>query len=196
MRVSPLAASFVLLAFPAACAHDPSPAAARTCPSEWTAPPAVAPSLAPRDPSLRVVAHASASGTQDYECASTSADAGGALAWAFVGPSAVLADCSGVQFGRHFASEGGPAAPEWQASDGSFIVAKKIASEPPWEKGAVPWLLLQVTASSGSGALSGVAYVQRTRTVGGAMPQSGCDAAHVGSVAKVPYWADYWFLGR
>jgi hypothetical protein len=59
----------------------------------------------------------------------------------------------------------------------------------------VPWLLLQVTADGGSGALGGTRFVQRTGTAGGAAPSSGCDAAHAGAVMKVPYSADYWFLG-
>jgi hypothetical protein len=189
-----------------ACAHEePSPpphaaapvtTSAGACPAAWSAPPVVASSLVAPDPSLRVVAHVSATGTQNYRCGASAADGGSAFAWTFVGPEASLAGCDGASFGRHFASEGGAAAPKWQAPDGSFVVGKKVAAEPSTEAGAVPWLLLKVSASGGSGALGGVAYVQRTQTKGGVMPADGCDAAHAGSEAKVPYSADYWFLGH
>jgi hypothetical protein len=193
-----LAASAALLS--PACAHEaaaPSPAnSTPTCPATWTALPAVPPSLAPPDAALRVVLHAAAQGTQNYECASSSQDGGSALAWTLKGPDATLADCNGAPLGRHFASEAGAAAPKWEARDGSFVVAKKVAAAPSEDAAGVPLLLLQVTAGGGAGALSGVAYVQRTSTKGGVAPRDGCDAAHAGAVAKVSYSADYWFLGK
>jgi hypothetical protein len=114
--------------------------------------------------------------------------------WSPAGPEANLTSCDGSPFGTHMASEAGAAAPKWQASDGSFVVAKKAAAEPSPEPKSVPWLLLQVTSAGGSGALGGVSYVQRTQTKGGAAPADGCDATRVGAVVKVPYTADYWFL--
>ena len=36
-------------------------------------------------------------------------------------------------------------------------------------------------------------YIQRVNTTGGLAPTSGCDASTVGTVAKVPYTADYYF---
>jgi hypothetical protein len=170
-----------------------------SCPATWTTQAPVDPSLVPGNggPPLRVVAHASATGTQDYQCASSSNDAGGAaFAWVFLGPEASLMDCNGAPFGRHFATAAGAAAPEWQTPDGSFVVGKKTASTLSKEPGAVPWLLLEVTSSSGSGTLGAVTYVQRTGTKGGVMPSGGCDAAHASAMAKVPYSADYWFLGK
>jgi hypothetical protein len=184
----------------AACAHEETPPAAvvappapSTCPAPWGVPPAVDASLAPPS-GVRVVAHVAASGSQNYKCAPAAADAAAAFAWTFVGPEAVLTDCAGGSFGRHFASDAGP--PEWLAGDGSFALGKKVASIPSPTPGAVPWLLLQVAATGGAGTLTAAQYVQRVETKGGVMPSSGCDGANAGSVQKVPYTADYWFYGR
>jgi hypothetical protein len=189
---------FSLFSGLAGCTHEnvASAPARGACPAIWVSPPVLASALTPPESALHVVARVAAKGTQNYECTSSAGDAGGTFAWTFLGPEAVLADCNGAPAGRHFASEGGPAAPKWEAPDGSFVVGKKLAAEPSKEPGAVPWLLLQVASSGGSGAMQGIAYVQRTATSGGVMPTSGCDAAHAGTVAKVPYAADYWFLGR
>lgn len=189
----PLVVVFVL----PACAHEPAPPAsgAPTCPASWAAPPVVDPALTPPGNPLRVVAHAAATGTQNYQCASSSGDGGASFAWTLTGPEATLADCKGAALGRHFASEAGAAAPKWEAQDGSFVIGKKVAASPSKDAGAVPWLLVQTTSSGGTGVLSGVTYIQRTTTAGGVAP-GGCDAAHAGTVTKVPYTADYWFLGN
>ncbi|MGO8999817.1 MAG: DUF3455 domain-containing protein [Polyangiaceae bacterium] len=197
-RLGYLIGAFALLS-PACAREQPRPNATPTCPATWTTPPALPSSLLPPDRSLRVVARVSASGTQDYECGSQShgVDGGSAFAWTFVGPEATLTDCNAAPAGRHFASEAGATGPKWEARDGSFVVATKIAAEPSKDVGAVPWLLLKVTKrSDAAGTFSGVDYVQRTATAGGSAPASGCDASHTGAVAKVPYSADYWFLGR
>ncbi len=148
------------------------------------------PSLAPPQ-GLRLVAHASACGTQDYECAA-SPEAAGGFAWTLRGPEAMLAADNGAWFGRHYARDGAPA---WLAADGSFVVGKKAASVPSPNADAVPWLLLQVTATGGYGKLNAAKYVQRTGTKGGALPAVGCDAESAGALQKVPYSADYWFFG-
>src|ERR1700727_3103867 len=117
-RLLPLATSFVVV-FPA-CAHEAAPppvSAAPACPAAWTAPPATPASLVPPEPSLRVVLHVAAHGTQDYECTSSAKDGGSAFAWTLKGPEADLVDCNGAPLGRHFASEGGAAAPKWEARD-------------------------------------------------------------------------------
>ncbi len=179
----------------AGCAHEGTtapPASPGSCAtSRATAPPAVDPQLAP-PAGVRLVAHASACGTQNYECAA-SPDAEGGFAWTLRGPEAMLGADDGAWFGRHYARDGAPA---WLAADGSFVVGKKVASAPSSNAGAVPWLLLQVTATGGNGKLNAAAYVQRTGTSGGGAPASGCDAGSAGAVRKVPYSADYWFFGR
>jgi hypothetical protein len=43
------------------------------------------------------------------------------------------------------------------------------------------------------GRFSEISYVQRLSTVGGIAPSTGCDADHIGSIAQVPYTAQYVF---
>jgi Protein of unknown function (DUF3455) len=202
-RTLPLPASILILT---ACAQTPAPTPPSqptasmwpaTCPAGWTTPLAVPAGLVPPGPPLRVVGRASAKGTQNYRCSASPADGGeGAFGWTFIGPEATLADCNGATIGRHFASVNDGGSPKWQAEDGSFVVGKKIAAEPSGETGAVPWLLLE-GAGGGVGPLGAVSYIQRTATKGGAVPPLGCDQARAraGTVAKVPYTADYWFFG-
>ena len=45
----------------------------------------------------------------------------------------------------------------------------------------------------GSGAMSGVTYIQRVNTMGGVAPASACDAANAGAKQVVKYQADYIF---
>jgi hypothetical protein len=59
--------------------------------------------------------------------------------------------------------------------------------------GAVPWLLLQATSTSGSGVFTKVTYVQRLNTNGGKAPATGCDATSVSTETRVPYSGDYYF---
>jgi len=43
------------------------------------------------------------------------------------------------------------------------------------------------------GRFSDVTSIQRLSTVGGLAPTDGCDAAHISSIAQVPYTAQYVF---
>lgn len=163
------------------------------CPSAWTATPTVDPSLVP-DAGGAVIVHGAATGTQDYTCESTTTDAGTSYAWTFVGPEATLVDCSQVVIAHHFANDAG--SPEWQATDQSFVVGKKLVGfTPDGGSGSVPWLLLQATATSGSGALGTTTFVQRLNTDGGLAPSATCDGNNVGTTSKTPYSADYYFYG-
>jgi len=106
-------------------------------------------------PAPHVIAHASARGTQNYECATTTGDAGASYAWRFTGPSAKLFDCNGAPYGEHSASDGGPTAPVWRAADGSFVIGQKVAAESP--NGApIPWLRVKAVASGGCLPITGV----------------------------------------
>jgi hypothetical protein len=143
----------------------------------------------PADGSV-VLFHASASGTQNYACVRRG---DGATEWTLVGPTATLTDCRGTLAGRHFASARGSAYPEWQTTDGSYVVAKKTAAwRPEGGVASVPWLLLEAVDAGGPGPLGRTSYVQRVHTSGG-VPPGGCKE---GDATEVPYTAEYFFYGR
>jgi hypothetical protein len=123
-------------------------------------------------------------GVQIYACV----DGGGSFKWSFVAPEATLysLDDGGV-VGRHYAG------PTWQANNGSTVVGSVLARVAPPDPNAIPWLLLAAVAHDGPGLLSEVSYIQRLDTVGGKAPAAGCDAAHLGDEARVPYQAHYLF---
>lgn len=181
----------------------PSDGDAGGCPASWTVAPVVDPSIAVPDGGGGVLLHAQGVGTQNYKCmASTPSDAGAdaddagtTYAWTLTGPEADLKDCMMNKIGTHFASDAGASAPEWMTIDGTDVIAKKNAAYTPPDSGAVPWLLLQATAHSGTGTLSKVLYIQRVNTTGGKAPATGCDASAVGMTTKIAYTADYWFFG-
>ena len=127
---------------------------------------------------------ARASGFQVYVCR---ADAEGKPAWTLKAPDAQLFDQQGNVIGKHFAG------PTWQHNDGSEITAKMAAKIDAPDAGAIPWLLLNVTGHSGSGALSRVTTIQRIHTVGGLAPASGCRDSNRDAEFKSSYTADYYF---
>jgi len=124
-----------------------------------------------------------AEGAQVYEC---KAGADGKLAWAFREPIATLL-LDGKTVGRHYAG------PTWEHTDGSAVVAKAAGNAPAPDGKSIPWLKLEVTASRGSGTLSGVTTVQRINTVGG-KHEGACEKA--GAFHSAPYAADYVFLKK
>ena len=124
-----------------------------------------------------------AEGAQVYEC---KAGADGKLAWAFREPIATLL-IDGKTVGRHYAG------PTWEHTDGSAVVAKAAGNAPAPDGKSIPWLKLEVTASRGSGTLSGVTTVQRINTVGG-KHEGACEKA--GAFHSAPYAADYVFLKK
>ena len=134
-------------------------------------------------PGETVVATWHAEGAQVYEC---KAGADGKLAWTFREPiAALLAD--GKTVGRHYAG------PSWENADGSAVVGKAAGNAPGTTPKDIPWLKLEVVASRGSGALSGVTTVQRINTAGG-VHSGACDKA--GALHSAPYAADYVFLRK
>ena len=134
-------------------------------------------------PGETVVATWHAEGAQVYEC---KAGADGKLAWTFREPiAALLAD--GKTVGRHYAG------PSWENADGSAVVGKAAGNAPGTTPKDIPWLKLEVVASRGSGALSGVTTVQRINTVGG-RHDGACEKA--GAFFSAPYAADYVFLRK
>ena len=121
-------------------------------------------------------------GVQIYVC---SASPAGAAAWKLKAPEATLKDADGQSVVHHFAG------PSWQAADGSKVVGAMLSASPSPVQGAIPWLVVRATETTGSGILSHVAYVLRTQTKGGVAPAGEC---HVGSEVSVPYEANYIFF--
>jgi len=131
-----------------------------------------------------------ARGVQIYECRSRK-DQPATYEWAFIAPQATLFDTAGRKIGDHY--EG----PTWESDDGSRITGTlKARADAPTSNG-IPWLLLTATAAGNAkGAFSAVTSVQRVNTAGGMTPKVACTEATAGAVARVPYTADYYFLGR
>jgi len=132
----------------------------------------------------KLVVRFHATGAQVYACT----NAGGQTSWVLARPDATLTDASGAAAGTHGAG------PSWKSKDGSAVVGKKLAQAPAPEAGAVPWLLLGATSTSGAGQLTGVTFVQRVATKGGVAPATGCDVTHVGAEVRSNYSADYYFF--
>ena len=169
------------------------------CPTTWFEAPEVDPSIAVPDGGGGVLLHALGAGTQDYKCVqSTTADGGTSYAWTLVTPDATLSDCHAAVVGHHFASEGGAGFPEWQTTDGTYVVGTKHLPTftPDGGAGSVPWLLLTAVDAGGTGTLKQTQFVQRLNTDGGNAPATGCDSAHVGDTTDVGYTADYYFFGN
>ena len=126
-----------------------------------------------------------ARGVQVYECRASASGP----AWAFVAPDAELLDEQRRPAGRHGAG------PYWEASDGSRVVgAVKSRADAP-AAGTIPWLLLATRDDGPRGRFSAVTSIQRVNTTGGAAPDGGCNERSVGTVARVPYTADYLLYG-
>jgi hypothetical protein len=145
-------------------------------------PPLPDPSLAAPDDS-RLAFYYDAIGVQIYACQATATG----QAWTFQAPEAKLFDRGGHLVVKHY---GGPT---WESvRDQSKVVAKKL-KEFTAHSNAIPELLLQATTHDGKGQMADVSYIQRLDTAGGLAPTTGCDASHVGAIARVDYTATYFF---
>jgi len=127
--------------------------------------------------------HADASGVQIYSCVTNATG----VAWSLQGPEATLRDQHGKVAFKHYKG------PTWESvSDNSKVVASKVSDFTANPK-AIPELLLRASSHEGAGVLADVTYIQRLKTSGGLAPGAGCDAAHVGALARVAYTASYFF---
>lgn len=124
-----------------------------------------------------------ATGAQIYVCNITAA---GAYAWLFVAPQANLWNDERM-VGTHFIG------PTWQGNDGSAVRGARVAGATV-DATAIPWLLLRSAGNVGVGRFSDISTIQRLNTTGGLAPAADlCSAATVGTIAQVPYTADYFF---
>lgn len=126
------------------------------------------------------------SGEITYECRAK-ADAMGQHEWVFVGPMATLADRSGRSVGKYY----GPPA-TWEANDSSKLTGTQLAVAPA-ARGSIALQLVKANPAMGSGAMSGVTYIQRVATQGGVAPAEPCGDATRGQKRTVNYRADYIF---
>ncbi len=125
-------------------------------------------------------------GVQIYSCNATPSG----FAWSSATPLANLYNDQGKLIITHFAG------PTWQAMDGSRVVGRVEASVTV-DRTAIPWVRL-AAASTAAGPegdrLVATTYIQRIETTGGLTPPAAeCNAATAGTVAEVPYTADYYF---
>ena len=111
----------------------------------------------------------------------------GMTEWFFVGPKAKLADRAGKQVGTYY----GPPA-TWESNDGSKVSGTQVAVAPSGA-GNIPFQLVKANPAMGSGAMTGVSYIQRVALKGGAAPATGCTADTKGARIVVPYQGDYIF---
>jgi Protein of unknown function (DUF3455) len=139
--------------------------------------PALCSNLQPRIP-VRLATAVYAEGVQVYSWNGTT--------WAFVAPDAQLFANSHGQgrIGSHYAG------PTWETNSGSKVHGAVVDRCTP-DPDAVPWLLLGVTSTEGSGIFEGVVYIQRLHTTGGNAPTGA--GAFIGDEARVPYTAEYYF---
>ena len=128
-----------------------------------------------------------AKGVQIYECR-VKKDQANAYEWAFVAPEADLFDTNGKKIGKHYAG------PHWESADGSKIAGtvKERADAPRAD--AIPWLLLVAKSVGPQGSFSKITSIQRVNTMGGVAPKTDCSQSTVGTTARIPYTADYYFL--
>ena len=129
----------------------------------------------------------SATGEITYECREKK-DTAGQHDWAFVGPVATLYGADRKVVGKYYAG------PTWEAADGSRVTGKQVAVAPA-SPGSIPLQLVKAEPAMGTGAMTGVSYIQRLNTKGGVAPAMACDAMGKGTRQVVAYEADYVFYG-
>jgi hypothetical protein len=126
-------------------------------------------------------------GEQIYRCTKQT---DGTYAFTQEGVKATLVD--GIK--HSFVNPGPQGPPQWVARDGSAVTGKAVTKTPNGE-GNIPELVLDATQSGAAGGLlSGATQILRLNTIGGVAPAGACDPK-AKPIAKVPYRADYVFLG-
>lgn len=166
-----------------ACSASPEDVAAQSEASSSKCAPSVPSATLEVPAGNRLAFSLDAIGVQIYKCTATATRA----AWVFSAPEATLYNDGGQVAGIHYAG------PTWQANDGTTVVGAKVAAFTV-DASSIPWLLLKAVSHTGAdGRMTDVSYIQRLDTSAGLAPASGCDADHVGSVARVDYTATYFF---
>ena len=128
-----------------------------------------------------------ASATITYECRAK-ANMPGQYEWVFVGPDAKLMGPQ-RQAGRQVLR------PARHLGEHGRLQADRHAScaVSPDGDGNIPLQLVKANPAMGSGAMTGVTYIQRVATKGGVAPAMACAPANMGAKQIVKYQADYIF---
>jgi Protein of unknown function (DUF3455) len=134
-------------------------------------------------PSQHAILTVIGKGVQIYTCQQAAATP----QWVFQAPEATLLNAAGDTVGTHAAG------PIWRSNDGSTVKGDLLQKGASPEPGAIPWLLLKASVTTGSGVMTRVEFIRRSDTHGGIAPTSGCDAQHLTAVTRVPYTATYTF---
>lgn len=186
MQRSTLSITAALLAATtlAACSGMPPAPSQQTAPASFD--PASVPDTVKVPAGHRIAWETVGVGEITYECR-PKAGAAGQFEWFFAGPKADLKSRAGVTVGRYW----GPPA-TWAALDGSQFTGSQVAVAPAGT-GNIPLQLVKANPATGSGELSGVAYVQRVATRGGVAPSLPCTSEGLGRRETVRYQADYVF---
>ena len=133
----------------------------------------------------KLVFQAHASGAQIYVCQQGT---DGKSQWMLKSPEAQLHDGKGAVIGHHYAG------PTWKHNDGSEVTGKASAKVDSPDADSIPWLLVTATGHSGAGVFAQVTSIQRIHTKGGQTPAAAsCGSSKLGTEAKIPYTADYYF---
>ena len=139
----------------------------------------------------KLVMATSGVGEITYECREKK-DMAGQHEWAFVAPVATLFGADRKAVGKYYAG------PTWEANDGSKVTGRQVAVAPA-APGSIPLQLVKAEPAMaamgavGSGAMTGISYIQRLNTKGGVAPAMACDATSKGKRQQVAYEADYVF---
>jgi hypothetical protein len=127
-------------------------------------------------------------GVQIYTC--KAGPGGYEHKWAFVAPEATLTE-NGAIVGHHGAG------PTWESTSDKSATKGRGETEAGRRRGQHSVAAARRDPPTETrGRFAGVTNVQRVATKGGVEPAGGCDAAHSGQEARVPYTADYYFYKR
>ena len=134
-------------------------------------------------------------GVQVYTCQVSAADTT-QYVWVLLEAKANL--YAGAEYGgktvRHYFNA--KHHPVWETEDGSSVEGTKLEQADAPDPGAIPWLLLKASSSSGTGPIVSTAFIQRINTSGGKPPGPRADVRQKGEKIEVAYTAEYLFYGN
>jgi hypothetical protein len=142
----------------------------------------------------KLIRHSYAKGVQIYVCVQDAKDTTRRI-WLFTEPRALLYADSGYHqyVGKHYFEHGKN--PTWEYADSSKVSGIKLQQANSADSQAVPWLLLKVGDTKGTGSLAPVAFIQRLYTKGGKAPATA-NKSQKRHFLEVPYTAEYFFYSE